>query len=165
MNLLARQRRVVYATLGIVILALAWGTHVRNRDWRTEETLWRDVTEKSPRNGRGWMNYGLTQMEQGKYAAAKVAFDRAAQYTPAYNTLEINRGIVTAAMGDPVEAERYFQRALSLKSDRNSHFYYARFLLRQGRGAEAKTHLDEAARLAPNWLPPRQLMAELEARR
>jgi len=161
-HLLARQRRVVYATLGIFIVALAWGTHVRNRDWRTEESLWRDVTEKSPRNGRGWMNYGLTQMAQGKYTAAKSAFDRAAQYTPSYSRLEINRGIVASAMGDQNEAERHFVRALSLNPDRNAHFFYARWLLRRGQGTEAESHLAEAARLAPNWLPAQQLALQVE---
>lgn len=154
-------RRYVYATVAIAIVALAWGTHVRNKSWRTEEALWRDVTEKSPRNGRGWMNYGLTQMEQGLYPQAKEAFDRAAQFTPSYGRLEINRGIVAGAMGDNGEAERHFLRALTLNPDRNAHFFYARWLLRRGRGTEAEPHLADAMRLAPAWLPPRQLALQI----
>lgn len=54
----------------IVILAVlalyALGTLQRNKVWRTEETLWQDVTEKSPENGRGLMNYGLALMSQGR---------------------------------------------------------------------------------------------------
>ncbi|HKB79725.1 MAG TPA: tetratricopeptide repeat protein [Thermoanaerobaculia bacterium] len=151
------RRTVIIGALCAVVLALAWGTHVRNRTWRTDETLWRDVTEKSPRNGRGWMNYGLTQMEQGRYDQAKAAFIRASQLTPAYSRLEINLGIVEAAMGNEAAAEPHFLRALELAPDRNAHFYYARWLLRRGRGAEALPHLAEAARLAPTWIPPRQL--------
>src|SRR5437762_11811344 len=30
--------------------------------WKSEETLWHDVVLKSPRNGRGLMNYGNTLM-------------------------------------------------------------------------------------------------------
>jgi Flp pilus assembly protein TadD len=154
----AERRVLVYAALCAVILSFAWGTHVRNKTWRTEETLWRDVTEKSPRNGRGWMNYGLTQMEQRRYPQAKEAFERAAQWTPSYGRLEINRGIVTAAMGDHAEAERHFLRALELNPDRNAHFFYARWLLRRGRAADAGAHLAEAVRAAPAWIPPRELM-------
>ncbi|HEX3111579.1 MAG TPA: tetratricopeptide repeat protein, partial [Thermoanaerobaculia bacterium] len=157
--------RLAYAGLAIVIVALAFGTHVRNRAWLTEETLWRDVTIKSPHNGRGWMNYGLTQMEAGRYTDAKALFERAAQYTPNYSTLEINRAIVAAALGENAEAERLFKRALDLKPDRNAHFYYARFLARSGRVDEARVHLQAASTAAPNWLPPRELMAALDLRR
>jgi tetratricopeptide (TPR) repeat protein len=158
-------QRLAYSILVIAALALAYGTHIRNEVWRTEETLWRDVTQKSPRNGRGWMNYGLTQMEVGRYTIAKEAFDHAAQFTPSFGTLEINRGIVAAALGDHVSAEQHFRRALALHPDRNAHFYYARWLLRRGRGLEAEPHLAEAARVAPTWVPPRRLALEVAAGR
>lgn len=154
-------RRYAMAAIVIVAVALAYGTRIRNRAWLTEETLWRDVTEKSPRNGRGWMNYGLTQMEAGGYTAAKNAFDHAAQFTPNYSTLEINRGIVAAALGQQDEAERYMLRALSIRPDRDAHFYYGRWLLQRGRGMEAEPHLAEAARLAPSWMPPRTMALEV----
>ena len=156
----ARQR-FAYAAVGLAILAMAYGTRVRNAAWQTEETLWRDVTLKSPRNGRGWMNFGLTQMQSARYAEAKEAFERAAQFSPAYGTLDINRGIVSAALGEHGEAERFFRRALELHPDRDAHFYYARWLLRRGRGPEAAPHLSESARLAPSWVPPRKMALEV----
>jgi len=56
----ARYAIIVTASLlatGIVA-AHGFGTHVRNRVWRDDLTLWGDVATKSPRNGRGLMNYG-----------------------------------------------------------------------------------------------------------
>ena len=168
-ELIARRRpewrRYATASILIIAVALAYGTRVRNRAWSTEESLWRDVTEKSPRNGRGWMNYGLTQMEAGRYQQAKELFDRAAQFSPNYSTLEINRGIVSNALGNPDEAERYFKRALELQDDRNGHFYYARWLLERGRGAEAEKHLAAAARLAPSWTLPREMALDIAVAR
>ena len=158
-------QRLAYSLLVLAALALAYGTHVRNETWRTEETLWHDVTQKSPRNGRAWMNYGLTQMEAGRYSIAKEAFDRAAQLTPFYGTLEINRGIVASALGDDVAAGQHFRRALELRPDRNAHFYYARWLLRRGRGMDAEPHLAEASRLAPTWVPPRRLALQVAVAR
>jgi tetratricopeptide (TPR) repeat protein len=87
--------------------------------------------------------------------------ERAAVYTPAYATLEINRGIVAGALGKKDEAERHFRRALELNPDRDAHFFFARWLLRVGRGVEAETHLAESARLAPTWLPPRRLALQV----
>ena len=46
------------ATAAVLILC-ASGIYQRNRVWRDEESLWHDVTVKSPHNGRGLMNYGL----------------------------------------------------------------------------------------------------------
>jgi tetratricopeptide (TPR) repeat protein len=158
-------RRYAMASILIVAVALAYGTRVRNRAWLTEESLWHDVTEKSPRNGRGWMNYGLTQMEAGRFTDAKSSFDRAEQFTPNYSTLEINRGIVASALGQQEEAERFFRRALELQDDRNGHFYYARWLLERGRGLEAERHLAGSARLAPSWMPPRKMALDVAVAR
>jgi protein O-mannosyl-transferase len=73
-----RQAGKVVTVFCILLLsAFAYGTHQRNIVWHTEETLWKDVTEKSPRNGRGLMNYGLTQMAKGKTIEALDYFERA----------------------------------------------------------------------------------------
>ncbi|MEO8679166.1 MAG: hypothetical protein ABI665_08975, partial [Vicinamibacterales bacterium] len=60
------------AALSIVIVVLggeAFGVRARNQVWRTDESLWLDVTRKSPTNGRGLMNYGVARMEKGDFAA------------------------------------------------------------------------------------------------
>jgi hypothetical protein len=66
----AIRREFVAAGCALVLLAFAAGTWERNKVWRTEESLWYDVTLKSPYNGRGLMNYGLTQMQKGQNARA-----------------------------------------------------------------------------------------------
>jgi tetratricopeptide (TPR) repeat protein len=145
------------------LLAHAAGAHARNEVWKTEQSLWADVVAKSPENGRAWMNYGLTHMAAGRYAAAKQSFDRAAVYTPNYATLEINQGIVDGALGDPVSAERHFLRALQLSPDHNAHFFFARWLVEHGRGPEALAHLRAAVKLSPGVPQQRALLLRLLA--
>lgn len=49
----------IFFVFCFILLSLyGYGTHERNKVWRTDETLWKDVTEKSPKNARGLMNYG-----------------------------------------------------------------------------------------------------------
>lgn len=143
--------RVFPVTLCLLILvAHALGTYTRNEVWRTGESLWKDVTEKSPGNGRGWMNYGVALMARGDLAGARACFDRALPLLPTYSTLQVNLGVVHAALGEQEAAARYFARALELAPGQpDSHFFYARWLVDRGRGPEALEHLDTALRLAP----------------
>ncbi|MGH9627189.1 MAG: tetratricopeptide repeat protein, partial [Bryobacteraceae bacterium] len=90
------------------------GAHARNQVWLNAETLWYDVTQKSPANGRGLMNYGLTQMEKGRYARALEYFERALQYTPNYFYLHINLGIARGAVNEHALAEGHFLKAIAL---------------------------------------------------
>jgi tetratricopeptide (TPR) repeat protein len=151
--------RIAVGLAALVIAGNAVGTYVRNKVFLSEETLWRDVTMKSPANGRGWMNYGLTQMARGRYSEAKALFDRAAIYNPNYATLEINLGIVTGALGQATVAEAHFRRALQLSpKDPGAHTFYARWLGQQGRQDEAISHLQQAIRLSPGDIAARHLL-------
>jgi tetratricopeptide (TPR) repeat protein len=113
------QRRLgVLCHAALVLLVLyGVGTWQRNQAWRSEESLWRDVTLKSPTNGRGLMNYGLTQMNKGDYRTALAYFQRALVFTPAYPLLEVNLGIANQGLGRASDAEQHFARAILLAPD------------------------------------------------
>ena len=164
---IAKSRRVVLATAAIVIIAvLSAATWQRNKVWKTDETLWADVAQKSPKNGRGLMNYGLSQMSRGRYAEARDLFNRAAEILPNYSFLEVNLGVVSNALQNPVEAERHFQRALSLDEKQPvAHRLYALFLLDHTRGPEAIVHLRRALALSPGELDSRHLLMAIYAGR
>jgi tetratricopeptide (TPR) repeat protein len=152
--------RAAIAVSGLLLACYAYGAHLRNRVWRTEESLWLDDVQKSPHNGRGLMNYGLTLMARGAYPAALDYFERALIYTPNYATLEINLGIAYGAVHRDADAERHFQRARALApSDDQTYFYYGRWLDESGRIAEALQQLQEAVALNPSRLPARDLLA------
>lgn len=159
--------RVFPVALCLLILAAhALGTYTRNEVWRTGESLWKDVTEKSPGNGRGWMNYGVALMARGDLAGARACFERALPLLPSYSTLQVNFGVVHAALGDQEAAARSFARALELGPDQpESHYFYARWLVDRGRGPEALEHLDSAIRLAPAFETAHALQRDLLAAR
>jgi len=160
----ARRSLAAAAALGVVALAI--GSHVRNEVWSSDETLWADVTRKSPGNGRGWMNYGLALMARGDLVAARDAFERASVLTPNYWALEINRGIVNGALGSPQVAESHFQRAIQLEPRLpDPHFYFARWLVEQGRSPEALASLERAIAAAAGFGPARLLRMDLLAAR
>jgi tetratricopeptide (TPR) repeat protein len=105
-------------------------------------------------------------MSRGRYAEARDLFNRAALLLPNYSFLEVNLGVVSNALQDPVEAERHFQRALSLDEKQPvAHRLYALFLLDRGRGPEAITHLQRALALSPGELESRHMLMAIYAGR
>ncbi len=147
-----------------VLGALAYGAHARNVVWRSEESLWLDVTEKSPHNGRGLMNYGLTQMTKGNIGGAYDYFQRAAVFAPNYPTLEVNLGVAAGALRRDAEAEQHFRRAIALApQDSQSYFFFGRWLRERARMPEAIAILSRAAELNPSDLDPRYALMTIYA--
>jgi len=159
---IGRELRLTAVVAALSLLACGLSTWQRNEVWRTEETLWRDVTEKSPRNGRGHMNYGLTQMAKGDFAGAQRSFEQALSLSPDYSLLHINIGIALGAVGRDTDAEEHFRRAQFLApNDSQSYFYYARWLAERHRSQEAIALLEIGVQKNQADPAPRELLARL----
>jgi tetratricopeptide (TPR) repeat protein len=143
----------------------AMATRQRNTVWHTEESLWRDVAIKSPRNGRGWMNYALILAGRHDLQGALTYLNRASIYQPYYSRLELNLGVVYGELKHSVEAERHFRRAFRLApDDLDCHVAYANWLDREGRSDEAMKHLRIAMTANPDALDSRYLMMTIDAK-
>jgi tetratricopeptide (TPR) repeat protein len=94
-----------------VLIACGWGTHTRNAVWESEATLWSDVMVKSPRNGRAFMNYGITRLAQDDPGLALQYFIQAQQISPRDAVIEINLARAYNTMSRPQDAEASFRRA------------------------------------------------------
>ncbi len=154
--------RIVVPVIAVIVLAgHAYGTHERNKVWSSYESLWFDVTQKSPENGRGLMNYGLSQMRKGNYPTAKVCFEKALKLIPNYSLLHINMAILLSATNDPSSAEKYYQSALALNTYKDQAYaYYGAFLKGQKRNDEAIDMLKNAIAINPAYIEARRnLMA------
>jgi Flp pilus assembly protein TadD len=152
----------IATTCAVVLLlcANAYATFQRNKVWKTEETLWHDVVLKSPRNGRGLMNYGNTLMAKGDYAGALDYYHRAQQLTPQYSLLLVNLAIAEDATKQSAAAEQHFKDALRVApASPDSYTYYARYLLSHSRANEARAFLQSALELSSTDLTARDLLA------
>ena len=146
----------LFAGASFVLLGNAVGTFHRNQVWLNEETLWLDVTQKSPMNGRGLMNYGLTQMAKGNYPEAQIYFEKALVYSPYYTFLHINIGVLKAAINKPLEAEESFKKGIQYGSTFNEPYYfYGKFLADQNRQHEAVPMLQKSIELSPGFIDAR----------
>jgi tetratricopeptide (TPR) repeat protein len=152
------------STILLLLCTCGFATFRRNRVWRDEETLWRDVTIKSPRNPRGLMNYGNTLMAKGDFADALDYFHRARQIAPDYPVLLINLAVAEDMTNQGATAEQHFQEALRLAPNSpDSYTFYARSLIAHSRIAEGRTLLGGALKLSPSDVTARELLAKAGA--
>jgi tetratricopeptide (TPR) repeat protein len=138
--------KICISTLIMLVLGLnAFGVYQRNKVWKTEASLWLDVTQKSPLNGRGFMNYGLTEMAIGNYQNAINYFNKASELLPYYSSNYVNLGIATNGLGKTSEAEPYFKKAIELAPNSYRPYqFYGRYLKDNNRYDEAIATLEKA---------------------
>ncbi|UPT66819.1 MAG: tetratricopeptide repeat protein [Sphingobacteriales bacterium JAD_PAG50586_3] len=158
----------------LFISAYAFGTYQRNQVWDNDEDLWFDVTEKSPKNGRGLMNYALTQYNKSfeytakgdKQGAVKYLnraieyYTKGLKYNPYYSYLHINIALAYDALG---MAENAPNKYVKITDDHfkkgqqyaggfyGAYYFYSNWLWKQGRKAEAIWNAEQAVNLGPDY--------------
>ena len=145
-----------------LLVGHAYGTMQRTEVWNSRESLWRDVSIKSPKNGRGLMNYGLTFLEKGDYKEAIRLFEEALIIEPNYYSLQINLGVAYAAMERKQIAEKYFKSAIALNSSSPApEYFYARYLFEHNKIGASKKYLLDALKKSQNHLPSKKLLEKI----
>ncbi len=150
------------AILIVILCGYSYGTYLRNEIWKTDEKLWNDVSIKSPKNGRGLMNYGLVFMGRASYDTANYYFTKALDYCPQYSLLHVNLAVLKGAMGDKIAAENYFKSGISLApNEAGNYYFYARFLRDNGRKDEAIANLYSCLRIVDSRMDARSMLMPL----
>ena len=149
----ARKRGLAWVLTVIAaaaVLSLAVGTWKRNEVWKTEETLWRDVVEKSPRNARAYSNLGAVLGEAGRTEEAIAALSTAIRLQPNNTKAQVNLGTALASAGRREEAIRILSEAVRIEPDNaNALNNLGTVLTDAGRLDEAITILNQAVRYRP----------------
>lgn len=159
-----KNRTPILAGLACLLAVSAFGAHRRNTVWRDSESLWRDVIEKSPGNGRAYSDYGIALSNRGEFAAAVPYLQRAAQLLPAYPLNYAALGVALGGVGRDREAEASFRRAIELNPQNGEvYFYYARWLNQRARAEEAVAVLLAAVQANPTHLQSRYLLMAIYA--
>jgi len=145
----------------LILCASGYATFQRNKVWKTEETLWRDVSIKSPQNSRGLMNYGNTLMSKGDFDGALDYFHRALVLAPQYSVLFVNLAIAEDATKQTGLADQHFKEAMRLApASPDSYTFYARYLIAHSRTSEAMPYLNTALLLSPTDVTVHQLLLD-----
>jgi protein O-mannosyl-transferase len=105
---------VTASVLGVLLLAgLGWATYQRNTVWESEASLWRNVMETSPLNGRAFLNYGLTRLAARDVLTATGYILRAASVAPHDAVIENNLALLYVRLSRDKDAEARFRDAVA----------------------------------------------------
>ena len=143
-------RRVGWAA-ALLAVALVALTIRRNRDYRTEETIWSDTVAKCPDNPRAYDGLAYALIDAGRWQDAIAACENALKVRPDYRgDLAVHLGQARMGLGQPAAALPYFEQVLRVKpDDAELHNNLGMALAALHRFPEAILHYEKAVRLNP----------------
>ncbi|MEO7598749.1 MAG: tetratricopeptide repeat protein [Opitutus sp.] len=143
-------RRSVWA-VALLALVLCVVTSRRNRDYRSEETIWSDTAAKRPENPRAFDGLAAAYVAAGRWQDVFAACEKARQVSPDYRgDLPVHLGQAWMGIGQPDRALPYFEQTLRARpqdADLNNHLGTALSALH--RLPEAIVYYQTAIRLNP----------------
>jgi protein O-mannosyl-transferase len=156
--------RIALPAVALLALALGTAAFTRVRDFRTEESIWRDTVEKSPASVVVRNNYGRALANLGRQDEAIVQYREGLRLAPEDARTWAKLGNALAEQGKLQEAVDAYRAALRYEpTDEKTHNNLARVLIRVGDLPGAIVHLQEAVRLDPSYALGRLNLAKLLA--
>ncbi|HUB06816.1 MAG TPA: hypothetical protein VMB50_07445 [Myxococcales bacterium] len=139
------------AAAAAVLAAWTGSTWLRNHVWADDLSLWADVVEKAPDNGRGHLNYGLALAAVGRSNEALAQYDLCASAWPGYSYCPLDRGVLLAALGRKQQALTEYRKAEKLDPELFWTPYYEGKLLRTEDPRASREQLERAVKLSPGF--------------
>jgi hypothetical protein len=149
-----RVGRTVVGVAAAASLTLASALGIaRNRVWRSEEALWRDVVRNAPRSPRAQGNFGHALMVAGGTLEAEPHLRESLRLAPSYPYALLMLGTWIFRVGDLAAAVPHFDRAMTI--DPNLFYaYYLRGLVGEALGeprAQLVALFERTTQLSPTY--------------
>lgn len=149
------RRHAAWALLGVVVVALAARTVVRNRDWRNDFTLFSSAVRAYPGSAKMRAGLGAEYLLRGQFPAAEEQLQTALRIYPDLPDAYESLGLVKARLGQDQEARGLLQRAFSTTPKESVTYEYNREnlaaeLIKLGDDDAALKLLDEGIAESPH---------------
>jgi hypothetical protein len=154
------------AALLVTAAPLGAATWARNRVWKDDLTLWRDVAAKSPDKPRAHSSLGLAYAERGETREAIAEYRVALRLQPWNPNALYNLGNAYRLTGDLEDALRLYERAVMVAPGlAMAHNNLGALYQAMGRADDAERELREALRLSPGLAEARVNLDRVLAKR
>ncbi|MCW5892541.1 MAG: tetratricopeptide repeat protein [bacterium] len=144
--------RVVAATAGVALVALAVATRMQLAHWRSSEALFRHALAVTTDNHLAHTNLAVALEVAGRAEEARSHWEAAVALRPRAPSAHASLGQALARAGDVAGAERAYRTALALDPRSSLALVnYGVLLVAQGRLDDAAAHFGEATTVAPDY--------------
>jgi tetratricopeptide (TPR) repeat protein len=141
---------IVFFIIASTVLLAAYD---RNQIWKDEETVWADVTGKSPGKARGYNNLGKAYSDRGFIDKALQEYKKGVRVNPSVARIHYNIGTAYAKQGRTDEAIEKFMVAVSLKPYlKEAHYNLGLAYSKKGMIDEAIEEYKLALRSKPDFI-------------
>ena len=135
------------------VSVLGYATIRRNRLYRSDEAMWRDVVSKAPHNPRARLALGRAFERQGRIEDALDRYAEAARLRPTYAQAHANIGLMLTKLERLDAAIESLQRAVRLdRKLMKAHGNLADAYMRTARVDDAVAVYEKALSIRPNWV-------------
>ena len=150
------------ALLAAGVAGLGWGTIERNRDFRSEEAIWRDVMAKRPGNWRSYASLAHAAAESGNQTKAIELYRLALERNPQEPQIHLYLGNSLSSRDEADEAIDHYRQAVTFQPDSAlANNALGQALAKRGQNDDAMARLREAVRLDPTLANARDGLARL----
>ena len=151
----ASAKKIILWGLAVgVVFSLGWRTMVRNKDYATEISIWKNVVEKRPENARAQFNLGLAFALQNQRNDAMAHLREAVRCKPDYPEAYYNMGLIFIQQGRWKESIAPLQQAIALRDNyAEAHNNLGSAWLQLGNAAQAREHFLKAVQFDPQQAP------------
>ena len=110
-------RRAALAATGLLLAALLTATRARNRDYASEERIWRSVLAARPAQPRALLSLAQALRAEGRASEAEALAQEALRVWPSYPLAEAQLAGLAEDRGDLETASLHLRRALALEPE------------------------------------------------
>jgi len=147
-----RARLAVRVLAPLVLLALAFVSHLQVEHWRNNVTLYEHAIQVTSQNFLAHNNLGKALDDLGDFDRAAEHFEQAVAIKPDYPEANYNLGSILQRRGDLDGARTHYERAVEYRSDYpEAHNNLGSVLAKQGQPAAALTHYHRAVEIRPEF--------------
>ncbi|XP_066255815.1 protein O-mannosyl-transferase TMTC1-like [Euwallacea similis] len=150
-NAYSRHRQTIFCFVVLILVSSCLRTVIRNRDWKSRETLLRAGLETLPHNAKMHYNYANFLRDSYRHELAKSHYYRALKLWPTYASAHNNLGTI---LKNNQEAERHFLAAIKYASNHvNAHYNLGQLYRKNNKTTESEQMLQKCIALEPTFTP------------
>ncbi|KAF7282118.1 hypothetical protein GWI33_003233 [Rhynchophorus ferrugineus] len=150
-NNYAKHRQTLLCLITLVLVSSCLRTVIRNRDWRSRESLLRSGLQTLPHNAKMHYNYANFLRDSSRHELAKSHYYMALKLWPTYASAHNNLGTI---LKNNHEAEKHFLAAIKYASNHvNAHFNLGQLYRKNNKTMESEKMLKKCIKLEPNFTP------------